>query len=83
MSLLKKTQGVPKAFWIITAAAIVIGIITALLIPIPRLYKWSVFFIVFLGLAIAGILGYSLWKKNKNSSGISKNRVSMRRRGRR
>lgn len=83
MSLLRKTQGVPKAFWIITAIAIVIGIVAALLIPVPRLYKWSVFFIVFLVLATAGILGYSIWKKNKNSSGISSNRVSMRRRGRR
>lgn len=82
MSLLKKTQKIPKAFWIITALAIVIGIIVALLIPIPRIYKWSVFFIVFLVLATAGIFGYSIW--SKKSSGTNGNyRNSMRKRGRR
>ena len=81
MSLMKKSQGVPKAYWIISAAAIIIGILVAVLIPIPRLYKWSVFFIVFLVLAIAGILGYSIWKKNSSGNGNGRN--SVRRRGRR
>lgn len=79
MSLLKKTQGIPKAFWIITAVAILIGIIAAVLIPVPRLYKWSVFFIVFLVLAAGGVLGYSKWKAK--SSGLGNRNV--RRRGRR
>ena len=63
MSLLKKPQGVPKEYWIIAAISIAIAALTAVFIPVPRLYKWSVFFVVFAVLLAGGVLGYARWKR--------------------
>lgn len=84
MSLLKKSQKYPKEYWIILAASIVLAIIIAVIIPIPRIYKWSVFFLVFSLLASAGILGWSIWKRNSSGNGQRNyGRRNSTRRGRR
>ena len=80
MSLMKKTQNIPKAYWIISAIAIIAGVALAFLIPVPRLYKWSIGFLIFVLIEVPGILGYSYWKGGR---GGSSGRPRPRRRGRR
>lgn len=64
-SFMKKRQEIPMAYWIIIIAAIVIAVVTALFVPIPRKFKWLLFYAIFLVLAFAGIMLYSKFGNSK------------------
>lgn len=83
MSLMKKTEKFPKAYWIITVAAIVIAVVLAVFVPVPRAFRQPIGFLTWIILEAVGILGYSLWMKKSNGFMDMGNRRNHTRRGRR
>lgn len=63
---MNKRQDFPKAYWIIIIVSVIISATAAIFIPVPRKFKWLLFYAFLIILAFAGIMIYS---KIRNSRG--------------
>lgn len=56
---MNKRQDFPKTYWIIIGVSIILAATAAILIPVPRKFKWLLFYALLLVFAFVGIMLYS------------------------